>query len=259
MLIKDLLILFFALCTGNSLIAKPCPNDTLFFVNSIPVFNKAVVDLDGKGEADNVKLTLIEEDYDFSNFTLVINDDTISGKHSYNVSGFIIIDLDTSDNSKEIAVYTQNVNGPDEYIIYKYDNWITEIGRINSFATFQGNNEIIVDTEMMFWIKRDTVLYDAEFEVLKYYPKEFYDVNIEADVIEPFSLFSDRENFISTLDLNLMDRVKIIRCDTAPFCEEETSNSSELCDWYQIQLESSKSGWAQLKTFLNKLELPWRP
>ena len=259
MKLKYLLFLIFTFNTIYSSFAEPRLNDTLFFVNSIPVFNKAIVDLDRKGGVDIIELTLIEEDYDFSNFKLSINKDSVSGKHSYNVSGFLIIDLDTTDKYKEVAVYTQNANGPDEYIIYKYDNWITEIGRINSYATFSGNKEIIIDTEMMFWTKTDTVLYDTEFEVLMYYPKEFYDINIEAGVLEPFSLYSDRENFLSIIDLKPKDKVTIIKCDTSPFCEDESSNSFELCDWYQVKLESGITGWVQLKTFLNKLELPWRP
>ena len=188
MKLKCLLVLIFTFGSLYSLFAEPRLNDTLFFVNSIPVFNKSIVDLDGKGGVDIIELALIEEDYDFSKFILTINKDSVSGKHSYNVSGFLIIDLDTADNYKEVAVYTQNANGPDEYIIYKYDNWINEIGRINSYASFPGNKEIIVDTEMMFWTKTDTVLYDTEFEVLKFYPKEFYDINIKAKVLEPFSL-----------------------------------------------------------------------
>ena len=259
MKLKYLFILIFTFGSIYSLFAKPCLSDTLFFVNSLPVYNKAVVDLEGKGEADIIELTLIEEDYDFSNFILTINKDSVSGKHSYNVSGFLIIDLDTADNYKEVAVYTQNANGPDEYIIYKYDNWINEIGRINSYASFPGNKEIIVDTEMMFWTKTDTVLYDTEFEVLKFYPKEFYDINIKAKVLEPFSLYSDRENFITIIDLKPKDRVTVMKCDTSPFCNDELANSFELCDWYQVRLESGRTGWVQLKTFLNKLELPWRP
>lgn len=256
---KYLLFLIFIFSAIYSSHAESFLNDTLFFVNSIPVYNKAIVDLDGKGDADFIELRLIEEDYDFSNFILTINKDSVSGKHSYNVSGFLIIDLDTTDNYKEVAVYTQNVNGPDEYIIYKYDNWITEIGRINSYATFPGSKKIIVDTEMMFWIKTDTVLYDAQFEILKYYPMEFYDINIESQVLEPFSLYSDRENYLSILELKPNNIVTVIKCDTSPFCEDESSNSFELCDWYQIKHESGKTGWVQLKTFLNKLELPWRP
>ncbi|MBC8488762.1 MAG: hypothetical protein H8D45_22285 [Bacteroidetes bacterium] len=259
MKLKYLLLLIFTFGSIYSLFAKPYLNDTLFFVNSTPVYNKAVDNLEGKGEADKIELTLIEDDYDYSNFVLTINNDTVSGKHSYNVSGFLIIDLDTTDNFKEVAVYTQNANGPDEYIIYKYDNWITEIGRINSYATFPGNKEIIVDTEMMFWTKTDTVLYDTEFEVLKHYPKEFYYINMEAKVLESFSLYSDRENFISVTELKPKDRVTIVKCDTSPFCEDELSSSFELCDWYQVKIESGRTGWVQLKTFLDKLELPWRP
>ena len=259
MKLKYLLVLIFTFGSLYSLFAEPRLNDTLFFVNSIPVFNKSIVDLDGKGGVDIIELALIEEDYDFSKFILTINKDSVSGKHSYNVSGFLIIDLDTTDNYKEVAVYTQNANGPDEYIIYKYDNWINEIGRINSYASFPGNKEIIVDTEMMFWTKTDTVLYDTEFEVLKFYPKEFYDINIKAKVLEPFSLYSDRENFITIIDLKPKDRVTVMKCDTSPFCNDESSNSFELCDWYQVKIESGRTGWVQLKTFLDKLELLWRP
>jgi hypothetical protein len=257
--LRHILIFIVTFIIIDSSYANPRAKDTLFFVNGIPVYNNAIVDLDRKGKVDEIKLILIEDDYDFSNFVLIINDDSVQGKHSYNVSGFIIIDLDTADDLREVGIYTQNANGPDEYIIYKYDNWISEIGRINSYATFPGDGKIIVDTEMMFWIKTDTVLYDADFEILKFYPKEFYEINIETEVLKHFSLFSDRDNFITIAKLESKDIVTIIKCDTSPFCEDEILNSYETCDWYQIRAGTGQKGWAQLKTIYQKLDLLWRP
>lgn len=259
MMLKYLIFLIFTIYIIDSSFAEPCLSDTLFFVDGIPVFNEVTLDLDGNNEEENVKLTLIEDDIGWKNFVLTINNDSVFGKHSYNVNGFLIIDLDTSDKFKEVAVYTPNVNGPDEYIIYKYDKQIKEIGRINSYATFPGNREIIVRTLMMFWSKIDTVFYDEVSGTLVSNPKEFYEINIEAEVLEPFSIYSDRENFMVLEELDIDDVVVVIACDTSPLCGEETPNSYWYCGWYQIKSDSDEIGWAQLKSFLYKLDLPWRP
>lgn len=259
MTLNYLIFLIFTICIINSSFAEPCMNDTLFFVDGMPVYNEFKIDLDGNNKEENVKLTLIEDDYGWRYFILTIDNDSVLGKHSYNVNGFLIIDLDTSDKFKEIAIYTPNVNGPDEFIIYKYDEQISEIGRINSYATFPGNRKIIVETEMMFWIKTDTVFFNEISETLVSNPKEFYKINIEVNVLEPFSIYSDRENFMVLEELDIDDEVVVMACDTSPSYNEETPNSYWDCDWYQIKTDSDEIGWARLKSFLYKLDLPWRP
>jgi len=112
---------------------------------------------------------------------------------------------------------------------------------------------------MMFWIKTDTVFFYEVSETLFSNPKEFYEINIEADVLEPFSIYSDRGNFMVLEDLDINDGVVVVACDISPFCDEETPNSYWYCDWYQIKSDSDEIGWAQLKSFLYKLNLPWRP
>jgi len=258
-MIKCLIFLIFAICIIDSSFAEPCLNDTLFFVDGMPVYNEFKADINGDSKVDNVKLTLIEDDFGWRNFMLAIDNDSVLGKHSYNVNGFLIIDLDTSDKFKEVAVYTPNANGPDEYIIYKYDKRIKEIGEIESYATFLGNGKIIVETEMMFWTKTDTVTYDAESCSFVFDPQKLYKIYIEADVLEPFSLYSDRENFILVEELDIDDEVVVLACDTSPFCDEETPNSYWYCDWYQIKTDSDEIGWTQLKSFLYKLDLSLRP
>jgi len=118
MMLKYLFFLVFTICIIDSSFAGPCLNDTLFFVDGMPVYNEFKGDLDGNNEEENVKLTLIEDEIGWGNFLLTVDNDSVFGKHSYNVNGFLIIDLDTSDKFKEVAVYTPNANGPDEYIIY---------------------------------------------------------------------------------------------------------------------------------------------
>jgi hypothetical protein len=112
---------------------------------------------------------------------------------------------------------------------------------------------------MMFWTKIDTVIYDEVSGTLVSNPKEFYEINIEADELESFSIYSDRENFIVLEELDIDDEVVVMACDTSPSYNEETPNSYWDCDWYQLKTDSDEIGWAQLKSFLYKLGLPWRP
>ena len=257
--IKYLTLFIFSFFIIESSFAESCVSDTLFFVDGMPVYKEFKVDIDGDNNSEDIKLTLMEDEIGWRNFLLTIDSDSVFGEHSYNVNGFLVIDLDTSDKFKEVAVYTPNVNGPDEFIFYKYDEQIKEIGKIESYATFPGDGKIVVDTEMMFWTKTDTILYDTENDSFVFDPRKHYEINIAAVVLEPFSLYSDRENFIIIEKLDIGNKVVVVACDASPFCDEESPNSDWNCDWYQIKSDSETIGWSQLKSFLYKLDLPWRP
>jgi hypothetical protein len=237
--------------------------DTLFIHEALelPVYRSAKADLTGNGLMELINLSIIEDSLGFSDFVLTVNENLIEGKHSYNVTGFVIFDLVQDDGLKEVAVYTSNVNGPDEFIIYRYlPGNLFEIGRVNSILKLPRNATIITETEMMFWTRIDTIRYRPELEFFIYPISRLYDLNYETTVTDDFPLFADTVAGSELLGY-LVDgmTVKIIKADISPFCYEDEVDSREMCDWYLFETSAGARGWARLKDFIYKLDLPWRP
>ena len=63
-MIKYLIFLIFAICIIDSSFAEPCLNDTLFFVDGMPVYKEFKVDLDGNNKVENVFDWYTVEPYD---------------------------------------------------------------------------------------------------------------------------------------------------------------------------------------------------
>lgn len=236
-------------------------SDTLFvheYLN-LPVYNSTKLDITGNGLLDVVNLNVTEDENGFRNFTLTVNENSLDGIHSYNVFGFMIIDLEVSNPRKEISVYTGGPNGPDEHIVYGYENGdLFEIGRIYSNAQFPGNSTVITETEMMFWLKVDTIRYRQEFEFFFYSGSDYYDLDVETVVNEGFELYS--ENSESAVSIGMLEEgksVKIIKADTSPFCFD-AEQDREMCDWYLFEVSTGTKGWARLRDFIYKVDLPWR-
>lgn len=256
-MIKIVIIISFLLPT----VSFTNPADTIFIHEylNIPVYNSTKQDITGNGLLDVVDLQVTEDESGFRNFTLTVNQNSIEGIHSYNVFGFMIIDLESSNPRKEISVYTGGVNGQEEHIIYGYETGeLFEIGRIYSNARFPGNSTIITETEMMFWLKVDTIRYRPEFEFFFYPSSEVYDLDIETVVTESFELYSDTsENSYSIGFLEEGKTVKIIKVDTSPFCFD-AEQDREMCDWYLFELSTGTQGWVRLRDFIYKVDLPWK-
>ena len=235
-------------------------SDTIYIHESLnlPVYNSTMQDITGNGLLDNISLEVIEDEDGFRNFTLTVNQNSVQGIHSYNVFGFLIIDLDTSDKKKEVSVYTGGVNGPDEHIIYSYTpGELSEIGRIYNNAFFPGNSTVITETQMTFWTRIDTIRYRPEIEFFFYPSSEVYDMHVETLVLEEFELLSDTSQGAVTLGyLEKGKMVKIVKADVSPICLDE--DDREICDWYLFETSTGTQGWARLKSFLNKVDLPWR-
>jgi len=208
----------------------------------------AKVDLNGDGRLDAIRIIETNED---GGFTLKINKTIITDSLNAEVDGFIIVDIDTTDIFKEVAVHTPGESDDDEYVIYWYDGKkIYQMGRISRWPEFSGDGKVLVDDWMGFWRKREIYVLDKESKTLSVIPQEFYYVGVEAEVKDPFSLNRSRVDEDGVSIVNAGE--KIILLLYSPSKEDLYE------DWYQIKTSSGFIGWAKLKTFYEKVKgLPW--
>ena len=229
---------------------------TIFFWSLSPSFScpnfdfvkEAKVDLNGDGRLDAIRIIETNED---GGFTLKINKTIIKDTLNAEVDGFIIVDIDTADIFKEVAVHTPGESDDDEYLIYWYDGKKAfQMARIARWPEFTGNGKVLVDDWMGFWRKRDIYVLNKESRTLNIIPQEFYYVGMEAEVIEPFSLNHSRVDEDGITIVNAGEKIILLLCSP--------SKGDFYEDWYQIKTSSGFVGWAKLKIFYQKVKgLPW--
>lgn len=217
-------------------------------------------DLDGDGVKDKITLNIIYNEEDYSSFLLQINNAEVLDKHSYNVDGYAVIDLDKSDNQKEIAVHTPNANGPDEYIIYTYDGKnIKRIGSTHSFTKFNGDGTLDVETYRSFWTKNDRYIYDKEKDELEWVSRKEYDINEEYTVIEVFTIFPVMGSANTNGFLKKGEKIRITKAIIADDCNKTGAYSDELCDEFFYVTEDGRGGMVTLEDLIGKVDLPLQP
>lgn len=212
-------------------------------------FDRAkTIDLNGDGKPDNVTIQINGET---GSYILKVNSQSIKGSLDA-VDGFTVIDIDTSDHRKEIAVHTPGPSDDDVYVIYDYDGKnIKLIAQLARWPVFPGNGLIYVDDWMGFWAIRHKYQFDVKSRRLKPVHQEFYYVGIEATVQHSFPLLQTRDDaspVIARLKPN--SKVLILLCDPSRKSYED--------NWYLIKSDSGLLGWTREKGFPEKFkQLPY--
>ncbi|MCI5212227.1 MAG: hypothetical protein D3910_26375 [Candidatus Electrothrix sp. ATG2] len=153
----------------------------------------AEVDLNGDGTPEHIRVSEITESGDF---LLKIEQASITGKlDSGAADGFIIVDIDTGDKHKEVAVHTPGPSSDDEYLIYWYDGKsIKNTGRLARWPEFLGNGIVHVKNWMGFWSQNNKYVLDKKTRKLHLVPQDMYYVGVEVDVKESFPIYKTRDD-----------------------------------------------------------------
>lgn len=220
----------------------PCPSNFMMSGN---------VDVDGDGGPESITVTMGEG---YGEFTLSIDGMTTVGMFEMgDTDGFAVVDIDSSDPYKEIAVHTPGPSDDDEYLIYFYDGTsIKEMGRLSRWPKFSGNGIVLVDGWMGFWSIRDKYVLDKRTRILRHVPQELYYVGVEAHAKKSFPVYKSRTG--SDVIANTMPNSNflILACDPSPKCLNkygEVDNYS--CDWYLIKTVTGLVGWVRFETLMD--------
>jgi hypothetical protein len=250
---KKMLILALAI---GFLPVVSAPESEAFMYPPGKLVKEIKVDLNNDGKLDNVTIDTAKET---SKFTLTVNQTKITGflgesedAGDFEPDGFYIVNIDTSDNFKEIAVHSPGPSSDDEYLIYSYDGKsLKKIAKLSRWPTFLGNGIVLVDGWMGFWKRREKYVLNRHTRSLQIVPQAFYYVGVQAKIDKSFPIYSHRQGKSIVANLMPNSKINILVCD----CSNE---KREMNNWYLIKSTTGLVGWARLASFYEKVsDLPW--
>ena len=222
----------------------------LSFTSNFAMSGNADVDGDGVPESINVTLGINPGEFMLS----VDGISTVGTMFELeDIDGFIVIDIDTSDPYKEIAVHTPGPSDDDEYLIYFFNGTsLKEMARLSRWPTFSGNGIVLVDGWMGFWRIRDKYVLDKATRTLRHIPQELYYVGVEAHAKVSFPVYRTRSGGEVIANTRPNSNFIILACDPSPECLNrygEVDNYS--CDWYLIKTVTGLVGWVRFETLMD--------
>lgn len=244
------ILLMLCLCIANPSYSQVNPTDQIVtgqalmmkvrrIIRETPlVFNFQMAgeaDLNGDGIDEAISVSEITQR---GNFVLQVGEQTIIGNMMDGefIQGFAIVDIDTTDNKKEVAVYTPGTSADDMYDIFGYDgSSIFEMGKINRWPQFMGDRIVIVHNWMGTWLQTKKYFLTHERE-LKLVPQEFYFVGIETEVLGDLPILADRnsQQIVTTLKTN--DKIVVLLCAPSDYWSE---------NWFLIKSPNGLLGWVK--------------
>lgn len=234
----------------------------LMFMPGIDLFSstsdtvlKADLNYDGKEEV--IKFVTDEAK---PGFILKVNNSEETDVFEYGYYRSIdIIDMDRNDNLKEIVVKGIGDSDNLEMFFYQFiDGKIISCGIIKGYNGYEtkGDKELTVSGWMGFWAIEHEYKFDSQNKSLTHIQKEFYDVNIECEVKNPFPVLTDRydQSPVSSL-LKTGTKIKLVKADITPKCRMTDGYEDEdNCDWYLIRTSEGAEGWCRLKDFRDNVD-----
>ena len=206
-------------------------------------FQQASADLDGDGKADSVKLQFTDDTA--SEFVLTVNDQKITGSGENIENKINIVDIDTSDKYKEIAIQE---DGPsDDYLthFYFYDgNKLQLIGLIDGLcadkAHTAGNGTVVADERafmLQTWFYAKNYKLDPNHQ-LRGVKAEFYPVLYAKQTLK---VQKQMHLYTAPLDgasaaavLKPGDSITLLGCDSIEWCYAQTA--SGIKGWFAVDM-----------------------
>jgi hypothetical protein len=209
-------------------------------------------DLNNDGKLDTISISIVKGS---SKFTLTVNQAKVTGflgsapgDADFEPDGFYIVDIDTSDNYKEIAVHSPGPSDDDVYLIYYYDGKsLHKMGKLSRWPTFSGNGIVLVENWGGFWRIKDKYIVEKGTRKLKKVPQEFYYVGVVGQVKNSFPIYFSRQSKAVVANLQPGSQVSIVLADLTAAPKE----------WYLIKSATGLLGWATVGALKNLDGLPW--
>jgi hypothetical protein len=227
---------------------KP-PNPDILCLEEMPINRE--IDLNGDGTSESIELEPVKPRNGYHG-VLKINEHRIDvgDEDEFQVE---IIDIDTRDKDKEIAVHYFGPSDDDVFYIYRFTGKeLAKIGVLSRWPEFKGNGEVIVNDWKGFWADREKYVLNKQNHELDSIPQDLYYVTQKKVVLESFQLHRSitDETVIATVRPGSV--VEILACD-----EQRDSPERMYIDvfWYLIKTESGLCGWAQEDSFSQELSL----
>lgn len=204
-------------------------------------------DLNNDGIEERIVLTIDEW---VNHYILQVNNiiATASGEEIESV--FNIVDINTNDNYKEIAISEYGPSSDYATTFYYYDNeMLFPMGKIEGFygpaysygedinwnqVKIDGNGKIITQSRgqiLQTWFYQDEYKLSNE-HMLVNVPKDLYEMSTEVEVVEEFTLQKSRIDYTDAITLKKGEKVTIVASDNKEWCLVE--NSQGETGWFAV-------------------------
>lgn len=225
----------------------------LLIASNSHMVKSAEIDLNGDGKLEKVFISIPKPQA--GDFILKVNEISIQSKLWDVPDGFIVVDVDTTDQYKEIAVHTPGPSADDEYLIFWYNGKsIMQMGKLSRWPEFLGNGIVIVGNLMGFWTIKQKYVLNKEKRILEYIPQELYFVGQEVTVTKGFRIYKSIMD--TTIIFNFEPKEKtviLLYTPSVKFNDPNRKVDDFYSDWYLLKSETGIVGWARLKSFKDKL------
>ncbi len=222
------------------------PSGKIFLGEEIKNTGETLIkrDLDGDGREEKIYVDKVKFSEGIG-FVLHIGEK--SQKLEFWPTDFSVIDIDENDKYQEVVLHNPGPSNDDVSLFFWYNGKeIKKMGKLSRWPELLGNGKVIVNDWMGFWLKTDNYILDKETHLLKWIPKEIYEVGIETKASETIRLYKEKSYDSEIVkEVKPEEEVKIIiaeGCDTY------------FCEWFQLEAGGIK-GWAKQDDFEFKLEL----
>lgn len=221
------------------------------------VLREAKLDLNGDGKKDQVEIHITK---DTSEFVLSVNQIKVKAflgnsrdDSDYEADGFDIVDIDTADKFKEIAVHAPGISSDDLFLVYSYDGKsLKKMALLSRWPTFLGNGVVLEDGWMGWWRIRNEYILNQLIRTLQLIPQELYYVGVEGKVSTTFPLYTTKKKARSIARLKPQNKITILLYD---FCHKGDGPQR---NWYLVKSEHGLVDWASENDIETKIGgLPW--
>jgi hypothetical protein len=234
----------------------------LLFIFALNIFSSTgdttlKIDLNFDGKEETVKLFHKDEAQEF---TFRINNAEIKGKFDYAFGSDIrVIDINRNDNLREVIVLGYGPSDQNDMYFYQYvEGKIIEVGHLpsNFGVDTDGSGRLTEYGWMGFWTIKLKYDFDSKKKTLTKIDEEFYEVNQECEVKNPFKLLSKREDGSPVaVELKKGTKLTVVKADISPKCKYADGSDDDFsCDWYLFKTADGKQGWVRLKDFQENVD-----
>ncbi len=202
-------------------------------------------DLDGDGKPEALSVQWKEGD---AAFVLRAGNATAKGSAAdTEVRGLTVIDLDSGDKRKEVAVHSGLTDDDKRVDLYAFDGKsLKPLGSVPALTEVRGNGIILSDSWQGFWNRRDKFSLDAKKAKVSEVPQELYYVGAEATVKQPLPLAAGRADKALVATLAQGSRIQVLAA--AP---PRGAKGDYL---YLVKSATGLLGWATAKDLVEKTE-----
>jgi hypothetical protein len=209
-------------------------------------------DVNGDGIVDTVALTFIADEYAGS-YNLEINGFSIVSDYEELIPDFDIVDIDSADKFKEIAIYESGPSDDPATTYYFFDGTrIVKMGKIEGNRNYEyfrldGKGKISTMTRgsiLHTWYYPDEYLLTKD-HMLKNVPKDLYIMNARLTVKREFLLQKSRTDPAISIKLKVGEKITIVSSDNVTWCL--VKNSKGKYGWFSMEyydkvMETDTSG-----------------